>query len=411
MTTKLQYFRDGDVVLYKRDESTFWQARYKLADLKWHRISTKCRNIQDASKVACDAHDEAKFFLKHNIPQITKRFADVAKLAIEEMEAHLKAGTGKTVYSTYIAAIKLHLIPYFGKKHIDKIGMKDFADFNKQYEAKTGKPLKASTATNHNTAIYRIFDIALSKGWVNKINVPQLKNKGEASNRRPAFSLHEWNVIRRRLRDWCKIGHTEKTRQMRMLMRDYVLILGNTGMRHGTEAANLKWKHVYWHDDKNDGRFLMMAVDGKTGRRDIVCRHNVLPYLKRIQSRFPDLAKYSFDDLIKAKIDLPVFRLESGVVTASLNQSFKQFLISASLLKDKYDDDRTLYSLRHMYATLSLIYGKIDIHGLAKQMGTSVGMIEQHYSHLQPAMLAVRLAGKRMTEKPVADVIQKNTID
>ena len=36
----------------------------------------------------------------------------------------------------------------------------------------------------------------------------------------------------------------------------------------------------------------------------------------------------------------------------------------------------TLYSLRHTYATLELIENRTDLCALAKQMGTSVGMIE-----------------------------------
>jgi hypothetical protein len=31
---------------------------------------------------------------------------------------------------------------------------------------------------------------------------------------------------------WAEKGHTAKTREMRELLRDYVLILVNTGMRH-----------------------------------------------------------------------------------------------------------------------------------------------------------------------------------
>lgn len=53
--------------------------------------------------------------------------------------------------------------------------------------------------------------------------------------------------------------------------------------------------------------------------------------------------------------------------------------------------NRTLYSLRHTYATFALA-GGVDIHTLAKQMGTSVGMIEKHYSKMTATMAADRLA-------------------
>jgi integrase len=48
--------------------------------------------------------------------------------------------------------------------------------------------------------------------------------------------------------------------------------------------------------------------------------------------------------------------------------------------------DRTLYSLRHTYATFSLLNDGMDVHTLAVQMGTSILMIERHYSHLTPRL-------------------------
>jgi integrase len=66
---------------------------------------------------------------------------------------------------------------------------------------------------------------------------------------------------------------------------------------------------------------------------------------------------------------------------------------ASGLLKDTATgQNRTLYSLRHTYATLELIENRKDLHTLAKQMGTSVGMIEKHYSKLTATMAADRLA-------------------
>jgi integrase len=50
-----------------------------------------------------------------------------------------------------------------------------------------------------------------------------------------------------------------------------------------------------------------------------------------------------------------------------------------------------LYSLRHTYATAELLSGT-DIHTLARQMGTSVSMLERHYSKLTATMAAGQLA-------------------
>ena len=68
------------------------------------------------------------------------------------------------------------------------------------------------------------------------------------------------------------------------------------------------------------------------------------------------------------------------------------------LLTNSVDETKTLYSFRHSYATNELL-SSTDIHTLAKQMGTSVKMIEVHYGHLQPSQQADVIAGKRMTPR------------
>ena len=62
------------------------------------------------------------------------------------------------------------------------------------------------------------------------------------------------------------------------------------------------------------------------------------------------------------------------------------------LLKNSEGQNRTLYSLRHTYATVELLNNKTDIHTLSKQMGNSAGMLEKHYSKLTATMAAERLA-------------------
>jgi len=59
---------------------------------------------------------------------------------------------------------------------------------------------------------------------------------------------------------------------------------------------------------------------------------------------------------------------------------------------DAEGQTRTLYSLRHTYATFEMLRGEVDIHTLSKQMGNSAAMIERHYSKLTATMAAERLA-------------------
>jgi integrase len=257
-----------------------------------------------------------------------------------------------------------------------------------------GKSPFASTITNHNSALNRVFNYALERGWVTQAVLPKLANKGGKGTARPAFTLQEYRLLVSKMTSWVSTASKGKSKLMRELLRDYVLILANTGMRHGTEAMNLKWRHIEWIK-KDRQRYLRITVDGKTGNRQLIARVNTMDYLKRIQERFADLNGMDFDALLTKRVDKYVFRLADGTRTNSLGQTFEQLMRDTGLgVGGSSEQQRTLYSLRHTYATFSLKDG-IGIHELARQMGTSVGMLEQHYSKITPELVAEKFGGTR----------------
>jgi integrase len=399
---KLAHARGGEVVLYKRGDSTRWQARFKLKDLKWHRVATKHINIQYAAEVACEAYDRARFLFAENIPISSKRFDVAADLAVEEMRRQLAADVGKSVYNDYITVITKYLIPYFGKYNINTIGYEELQAFGAWREKLMGRKPVASTVTTHISAINRVYDVAIERGWIAQQQVPKIKNTGAKGTAREAFSKSEYASLTSYMVKWCEKGHTDKTKQMRQLLRDYVLILANTGMRHGTEAANLKWKDVAFIK-KADEYYLQLTVSGKRGRRSLIARHQTEVYLERLYKRQPHLAKFAtLEKLLEKKINEPVFKLASGEVTKNLAGTFRVLMKESGLDKDReVKQKRTLYSLRHTYAHEVLMKERMDVYTLAKQMGTSVKMIEQHYGHLNPALKADVIAGKRYTKREV----------
>jgi len=52
------------------------------------------------------------------------------------------------------------------------------------------------------------------------------------------------------------------------------------------------------------------------------------------------------------------------------------------LLRTESGVARTLYSLRHLYATFRITKANVEIYALANSLGTSVKQIEKHYGHL-----------------------------
>ena len=324
---------DGAFVLTQRDGNAKWQARFKIAG-RWHRMSTKTKNLIEAKDAAREQYIEAKYRAKLGVPVQSKRFKDVAKLAVDEMQKSLAGGEGKKVYRDYIQAMDNYLIPFFGNHHIDKLVYSEIRLFAVWRTEKIGRELKASTLNTHNSALNRIFDEAVKNGYMAKSQVPVLENKGRGAQRRPDFTIDEYRKLCRGLRHWVKQGRDGKSRRHARIATDYVLILANTGIRHGTEAQNLRWKHIFTFE--KDGRsFLSMSVKGKTKRRELIARHGCVRYLKRIHQRCLDIAHIDFDEFLKSRSDLPVFRLPDGTATKNLYQMFRAFMKDIGLLKTR----------------------------------------------------------------------------
>ena len=329
---------------------------------------------------------ECMFKHKHGIPAVTKRFRDIARLCVADMQRMLEAGEGRSVYASYIAVTENYLIPFFGSYSIANIGYRQIRAYEEWRREKFGRELKASTVNTHNSALNRVFDEAIARGYLQKSHLPVLSNKGGASMRRADFGRQEYAQMLKAFAKWVRQARTSKSLQMRELLWDYVRLLTSTGIRHGTEAQNLRWKHVEVIVD-GGRRYLAVWVDGKTGQREVIAKASAITYLKRIHKRCEDIRHLTFDELLAKKLDLPVFRLGDGTVTNNLHQTFKVFMEDTGLLVDaKTGQERTLYCLRHTYATFQLVNNNVDMHTLAKQMGTSILMLEKHYSHLTPRL-------------------------
>lgn len=350
--SQIHHLLDGAIVLYKRERSKFWQARFKLADKKWHRFSTDEPQVAAAGNAAMKLYFDKQLRREHKLPQNTKKFDHVAKAVLDQMKDELDAGNGKSVYGSYTSAINGYLMPFFKNHHLDSFTPQLMGKFDDWRKQRMGKEPKASSITNHNSALNKIFDYAEQHGWITPAVRPTLKNKGDKGQARPAFTLAEYRTLVRKLPAWTKRASTDKSRMMRELLREYVLILANTGIRHGTEALSLKWKNVErWNDGKGE-IYLRLSVNGKTGERSLIARDGTDAYFQRIQAKFPELKELTFDALLKKKLDVQVFRLADGSSTANLNQTFEQFLDDSGLkVGGGSETPRTLYSLRHTYAT------------------------------------------------------------
>jgi integrase len=218
---------------------------------------------------------------------------------------------------------------------------------------------------------------------------------------------------------WIERARNDLSKESRTIMRDYALMLLDTGARPGRELLELQWRKVIEnkvapvvtetgeldseHHEKETSvdlqRSVMMTVTGKTGTRDIVGMARSVSVLREIASRnYPDVDQpilAPLKNLAKPSNKEYVFRRKDGTdPSSSFQKMFENFLREHNLLEDpRTGQNRVFYSLRHTYATLALTHDEVPIHTLAKQMGTSVLMIEKHYSHLKVIQAINQLRG------------------
>jgi integrase len=222
---------------------------------------------------------------------------------------------------------------------------------------------------------------------------------------------------------------------MRQLMCDYSEMLIDTGARPGKELMNLKWKQIkftlnpkqvrtgqrYVDGDDSDEEVILtdlnrgveLTVSGKTGTREIVGRQPTVKVLERIARRVYGVRNNIIDPfkgVVTPNNDDYVLRTKEKKqdVSSAFQHMFERYLDEHNLLFDpKTEQNRVFYSFRHTYATLALTHDKVPIHTLAKQMGTSVLMIERHYSHLKVIEAAEQLSGKETRRK----IASASTVD
>jgi integrase len=417
------------LVLFQRPRSEVWQCRFQM-DGKWQRASTNSYDFEEAKEKAFDLIQEAGFRKRMNFVPITRKFKNVAEFTIKKLDEAKNTPDYKPIFEEYKVLINKYLIPFFGKYKIDSINYPVIEEFKKWRKVKMGSEPSRSTELNHNAALNKIFDYAEANGYIHAVNRPTLTTVGRISERRPDFSVAETINLKANFDNWIE-QTKEDSKPIRRLLRDYVYVLLDTGARAGKELLTLKWVNLTL-DFKPDLYKTGKTVVDEHGQaeEEIVFKPKHAVFIDITQSKtkrrkavgrlatwqvFNDIAQRNYgkklEELIKEGCTDEIFmykeiigrrilkekpNAESKLVhPTSFPKLFEKYLIEHNLLLDPITNKpRVLYSLRHTYATIALQHDKIPLAALTRQMGTSVKMMELHYSHLDAVRAVEQLRGE-----------------
>jgi len=333
-------FREGAIYLYQRSDfkRPTWLCRIKVPNTKGYvNRSTGTGDEHQAFKYAEDLYNQLLVKSLTGETVVGKRMGP----AIEAYVRRIEPEKGR-LSIRYKILLMNRIKPHWAKKMFEDLSPAMISKLvDKLIENARDGRLSPNTIKRIYSDLKHFFQWCIDEGYLDRL--PRFpKTNGDAA-RRPHFA--------------------------------------NTGIRVG-EARTLKWRdirEVAVSDDVPSN--IVLTVSGKTGKREVVSASpDIKKYLKRIHDlRIEELAT---EENPKTKLDPEslVFCHKDGSEIGSFKKSFAALLKSAKVERDTHGQIRTLYSLRHTYATFRLQNG-VHQFTLAKNMGTSVAMLEQYYGH------------------------------
>ena len=372
--TETYTYREGRILLYKRPNSKNFQCRLRVEGIKGYTIkSCDTPNEGKALKFAVDLYDNLRFKKLNNLPLKTKTFKQIFD------EWFQKADKSKNRQDFYQGRAKLYLLPYFGNYKIEEITesiIDDYWPWRKNYYKDNPEKLKgnvkedpaAQSLKMEKTAIQEVMNYAYHRGYIRTAMKVNFKaGKGE---NRDAFTQEEYNILIEGFKMLYLAPAKKSDVYQRRMIYNLIVFLANTGIRPN-EYYKIKWKDIQIHNQ--DGvKILYIAVPEKTKTG-----HRVVVSLPEAYTSYNDIkvfSKYTKDN------DW-VFTNYDGSSMRNWSKTFTKKLKELNLYITDDGKKRPPYSLRHYYATQRLLDG-VHIYDLAKNMGTSVKQIENHYGHV-----------------------------
>lgn len=371
-------FKRGDVQHHK------WYCRMKIAgEDRYKTVSLKTTDLHDARDRAYDLDAELRFKIKHELPIFNRLFSQVAKEYIDLQKQRSEVGQiTHHRWRVLDSHVRSQLNPYLGSTQITLIGPDRWREYpiwrQRTGQGRSGQRVSDGTIRAEMATLKAIMAYAAEKQYIRESQV--FKDKLPLSKvQRDEFTPPEYRKLHTFARSWIKQGRNKQNIWYRTMVYNFILIMTNTGMRP-SEARNLVWKDVSVQTDKQGRQFVRLNVRGKGKHRNLVAAENVAAYFDRIR----EISKATGPND-------PVFSNDEGTSAKTLYVSLIESLLTESgLLMSSSGKRRSTYCFRHTYATFRLTEG-VDVYFLAKQMGTSVKMIEDHYGHVNPVKNADRI--------------------
>lgn len=305
-----------------------------------------------------------------------KTFAEAAKKFELEYAIITEGERSQKWVEGHSIRLRLHLIPFFGKMGLSEINAGTVQDYrvHRMTTSKTGKQPSRSTLHDEVGTLRQVLKTAIRHKWLSHLPdlSPPYKTQGKISHRR-WFSPAEYKQLYEATRQNAKEPKNKHFRWEAEQLHDFVLFMGNTGLRPD-EAKQLQHRDVtIVVDPDSRERILEIEVRGKRGIGWCKSMPGAVKPYERLRDRLKPVRGNgkSEDGELPAPTDL--------LFPGNYLKMFNNLRDAQHLKLDRDGKPRTAYSLRHTYICLRLMEGA-DVYAIAKNCRTSVEMIEKFYA-------------------------------
>lgn len=361
---------DGRIILYRRSDhqNPKWTARLKIPGNEGFVVrSTKTQDQYEARRFAEDLYYQLEGKARRGEPIQSPPFRRVFDewSGTLSVDRHLRS---KKYVNGNVRRVELWLLPHFNDQPIDAVTDNTLGDYLEWRFSQERKPA-VSTLKNERTALNQMLRFAKRKGYIKTI--PEFPIKSGRPNARSDLPEKEWALLVDSFDSYLARAQDKRRRRERFYLKQYVLLLGNTGIRIG-EARRVRWRDIS-HTRTLTGEIrLVLTVRGKTGEREVVGNQGV-------DEIMDELRAYRAEELgYPPSLNEFIFAHPGGKPIGSFKNGFERALKESGVLYGSDGKKRVPYSLRHTYATMRISEG-VSIFQLAANMGTSVEMIESFY--------------------------------
>jgi integrase len=375
----------GKVHVYLRDTSPVWQCATFFKGRN-HRISTKEEGLDQAKRVAEEWYIGLRGKDKAGILLNEKTFKFAAERFTMEYGLITDGQRAQKWTEGHQIRLRIHLLPFFGNIGLSQITPGKVQDYriHRIKTCKRDKPPARSTMHDEVVTLRLVLKTAIRHAWLAHLPdlSPPYKTQGKIVHR-PWFSPAEYKQLYTATREYAKNPPQPQYQWNADQLHDYVLFMGNTGMRPD-EAKNLQHRDISVVTDPGSGQeILEIEVRGKRGIG--FCKSMAgaaRPYQRLLNRAKPkrglqkrNRSRKNPSPILADEFPEPTDKVFPGSYLKLLNR----ILDKNNLKLDRDGNPRTAYSLRHTYICLRLMEGA-DIYQIAKNCRTSVEMIEKFYA-------------------------------